>query len=314
MSLTVEGQKCPVCNGYMFDEDDIVFCPKCGAPHHRECYHAVGHCGLEQFHNTENEYQRPKDDKKTAQPENKDKTRDIVIKVRCTSCGEEFYANEEQCPRCGAPAPAPVMYTPFGTPINFDPLGGVPKECKLEDGTSANEVANYTAVNSPRYVKKFFSLSKKQRTSWNWASFFLPGAWFFYRKTYFPGILFFILTVITTLLSSAWQYALGDITFSTTNEMAAYLAQHPEIFYSWPGAISLIGSVLNLVLRIFSGIFGDWLYRSSALERIKQAKEDNDSEDSEPIRIRKKGGVNLFLGLLMYMAVNWACYLIDLFI
>lgn len=318
MSLTVEGQKCPVCNGYMFDEDDIVFCPKCGAPHHRECYHAVGHCGLEQFHDTENEYRRPEAHTEEAQPENKEKTGEAVIKVRCISCGEEFYANEESCPQCGAPAPGRIMYTPFGTPVNFDPLGGVPPQFKLEDGTSAKDVANYTAINTPRYVRKFFSLGnslgKKKRTSWNWAAFLFPGAWFFYRKIYFPGALFFIFTVIATLLTSALQYAFGDMTFATTNEMANYMAQHPEIIISWPGAIFLAGSILNLIVRIFAGLFGDWMYRSSALERIKQAKEDIDSEDSEPLRIRKKGGVNLFLGVLMYWAVNWAYYLIALFI
>ena len=46
MSISIEGEKCPVCGAYLFDEDDVVFCPECGAPHHRECYNAVGHCAL----------------------------------------------------------------------------------------------------------------------------------------------------------------------------------------------------------------------------------------------------------------------------
>ena len=31
MSISVEGEKCPVCGAYLFDKDDVVFCPECGA-------------------------------------------------------------------------------------------------------------------------------------------------------------------------------------------------------------------------------------------------------------------------------------------
>lgn len=30
--------KCPVCDKQFKKGDDIVVCPECGAPHHRECY------------------------------------------------------------------------------------------------------------------------------------------------------------------------------------------------------------------------------------------------------------------------------------
>ena len=56
MSLSVEGQKCPVCHAYLFDDDDVVFCPICGAPHHRDCYNAIGHCALEDKHGTDEQY------------------------------------------------------------------------------------------------------------------------------------------------------------------------------------------------------------------------------------------------------------------
>lgn len=31
-------EKCPVCNNTFNSDDDIVVCPECGTPHHRECY------------------------------------------------------------------------------------------------------------------------------------------------------------------------------------------------------------------------------------------------------------------------------------
>jgi hypothetical protein len=36
---------CPVCNQFFQADDDIVVCPICGTPHHRECYKQSGICG-----------------------------------------------------------------------------------------------------------------------------------------------------------------------------------------------------------------------------------------------------------------------------
>ena len=64
MSLNEKGLSCAGCKAYLFEEDDIVYCPVCGAPHHRECYNRTGHCALEELHGTENEY----DAEKAARP------------------------------------------------------------------------------------------------------------------------------------------------------------------------------------------------------------------------------------------------------
>ena len=31
MSFNIEGEQCPVCHAYLFEDDDVVFCPECGA-------------------------------------------------------------------------------------------------------------------------------------------------------------------------------------------------------------------------------------------------------------------------------------------
>ena len=43
MSQNENKISCAVCNAYLFEEDDVVYCPVCGAPHHRECYNSIGH-------------------------------------------------------------------------------------------------------------------------------------------------------------------------------------------------------------------------------------------------------------------------------
>ncbi len=44
------GYRCPVCGKAFAQGDDVVVCPDCGAPHHRECYRSLGRCAYEEKH------------------------------------------------------------------------------------------------------------------------------------------------------------------------------------------------------------------------------------------------------------------------
>lgn len=46
------GARCPVCHKKFTAKDEIVVCPTCGAPHHKQCYEQLGHCTFEQDHIT----------------------------------------------------------------------------------------------------------------------------------------------------------------------------------------------------------------------------------------------------------------------
>ena len=39
-----KNEKCAACGMKFFDDEDIVVCPECGAPYHRECWNRVGTC------------------------------------------------------------------------------------------------------------------------------------------------------------------------------------------------------------------------------------------------------------------------------
>ncbi len=48
--MKYHGYSCPVCQKAFEPNDDIVVCPICGAPHHRECYREFGSCALTKNH------------------------------------------------------------------------------------------------------------------------------------------------------------------------------------------------------------------------------------------------------------------------
>ena len=54
-----EGYTCPVCGEKFKESDDIVACPECGAPHHRDCWKKEGHCHFVADHGTDRQWARP---------------------------------------------------------------------------------------------------------------------------------------------------------------------------------------------------------------------------------------------------------------
>ncbi|MBQ1436780.1 MAG: hypothetical protein IIZ07_02460 [Ruminococcus sp.] len=51
--MEFKNYKCPVCDQRFKSGDDVVVCPECGAPHHRECYESCGHCFYKDKHSEE---------------------------------------------------------------------------------------------------------------------------------------------------------------------------------------------------------------------------------------------------------------------
>ena len=50
--------KCPVCDKQFKKGDDVVVCPECGAPHHRECYEKEGHCHFADKHGADFSFEK----------------------------------------------------------------------------------------------------------------------------------------------------------------------------------------------------------------------------------------------------------------
>ena len=281
MSISVEGEKCPVCKGYMFDDDDIVFCPVCGAPSHRDCYNSIGHCPLEEYHGTELEYKKPqKEEIKQEEPKKEE-------------------------PRVKFGENTGFENTPFGIRFGeIDLLGGINANDQI-DGILATEMKDVVGVNTQYYIPKFFGLNKQKKTSWNWAAFLFPQGFFFFRKALKAGFLAFLLQVAATVLLN---FPLLYITVSENmdynamlNAMQVILKDPQKLLYCTIATI--LGLIISLAARIIFGLYGNWIYRSECFEKIKKIKE-SDQED-KPLLLKVKGGVNPFLGLFGIVGVNW---------
>lgn len=198
--------KCPVCDKQFKKGDDVVVCPECGAPHHRECYEKEGHCHFADKHGADFSFE--KEQLEEAEQQAEQDAKDGV--VLCKRCGAENPKEMFYCCNCGAPLygddksnpnfqqdqnngqPNPNFnqnqgMPPFGVPFGqanpqmasaFDPMAGMKSDEPLVDDITAGEAAKFIGKNTPYYLRIFSFINKFKR-----ADSIFPH--FFYREYIF---------------------------------------------------------------------------------------------------------------------------------
>ena len=282
---------CGVCHAYLFEDDDVVYCPVCGAPHHRDCYAAIGHCAFEEAHGTENQYRKP-DAQESAQTDSK------LKENVCRICGGRYPQNESRCPDCGAP-----NFDNEGAPFpQLDFLGGVPENTDLGESVTAAEARRFVFTNTRRYIPKFEQMKSGRKIGWNWFAFLFPPAWFLSRKMYAEGIVTGVLSICFSLFLFPFGQIVSQYAATNYSELAQMLAADMANISRSVLYLCLAGIVLQLLLRVFSGLFGDKIYRDHAIHTISDIKKNSDDIDYD---YRKKGGTNFVLLLLGFFAVEY---------
>ncbi len=294
MSLNIEGEKCALCKSYLFKEDDIVYCPECGAPHHRECYNSIGKCAFSENHGTEFEYKKPKSEESESAAE-----AEREGSVKCGMCGEAYPLEEDYCPNCHT-----VNALKIGASMPFDLLGGVPKDMDLGAGVKAQEAKRFVFSNTHRYIPKFAAMTMGKRASWNWFAFLIPCGWFLSRKMYGLGALIGALTVAFSMLLFPFNNALNQLDTASLNpyELMPFITENMELIGKTAFIVAIVGSVLSFALRIFSGLFGDCFYRRHTIETVSRLKRESDDLETD---MRKKGGVSIIWMLIGFFAVQY---------
>lgn len=298
MSLQNEKQSCAVCRAYLFPEDDVVYCPECGAPHHRECYNSVGHCALEHLHGTEKEYKKIEITKNEEEKEQTSAPLGNESKV-CPFCKKEIENDARVCPYCGRPNMSGAFFT-------FDLSGGVKDVEAVAENVTAGDVKPLVAVNTQRYLPKFLNFFKGKKYSWNWLAFLLPQGWFFSRKMYKAGALVTAIILAFEICAFPINSVLNQNIFKDYTEVALFLTNYFNECIATGNYLPLIFAFIStfgpFLVRIFSGIYGDKIYYNHIISRVKKRGE-SDLMDEE--YYHKYGGVSLFAFMLGVIAMNY---------
>lgn len=325
MSQQNDRIKCVVCNAYLFEDDDTVYCPECGAPHHRDCYSSIGHCHLEAYHSTEQSYDKLQKKQSEAQ-QNQTQTENDRLnisqdepdadEVKCGMCCHCYDKELRGCPKCGT-----VNFTLHGG-APYDLLGGVPGELDIGDGVTADEAKRFVISNTQRYIPKFAAMNLGTKASWNWFAFFFPAVWLLSRKMYKNGIIVSVLSIVFTLFTLPFQRVLQYI------DLPADIVENASVFEYYRAVAesisenmpqigiaviisAFIGAVLSLVIKFFIAIKGDYMYKKHTIESIKTLRKESLDIDDD---YRRLGGISVIAMLIGFFATQYLPSIIMMFI
>ncbi|MBR5247191.1 MAG: DUF2628 domain-containing protein [Clostridia bacterium] len=295
---------CPICNQPFSADDDIVVCPLCGTPHHRDCYKQNGACGNAEKHGDDFRWE-------STEPPVSEIQRNPVFTIPETY--KKINNNEISQP-----------FSPLTIGVSIqEPLKNFPPE--LEVGVSTEDVAVFVQQDSYRYIQKFFNI-KNGRKQWNWAAIFFAPYWFFYRKLYKHGVIVMALLLSLSFFSylppvqrfaeSMVKYreeivALNnaDMTTEEYNHAVAQLTSEAQkaITENKLGVTILLSqSLLSLILVIYMGSNANKWYYKHIVKTIKDIRLKEKDSDTAKSMILKAGGVSYgaaFLSVLAEKAV-----------
>lgn len=295
---------CPICNRKFHSDDDIVVCPECGTPHHRECYSSNGKCFYNDKHSQGYEF----DDCKTQNNGNTQK---------CPVCGTPNENGSIFCNHCGINLKdVEFKYIPFNdipsdfnnqqtkvNVLNFEPIN--PNE-QIGDDVTADEVATFVQTSVPYYLKVFSNIKRFSKSRFNFGAFLFSGFYLLYRKQYKFG------AIITTLMFAILIANIAIINSAEYTRIYSMLLELSKVSLSYSDLISnlqrivtnlstkellicYLPGVLQIIeyfLMFFVGFTANRTYYKFTISKIKEIKAKVQVQEEQQKLFLIHGGVN----------------------
>lgn len=302
---------CPVCGKTFSEKEDIVVCPDCGAPHHRECYQQLGHCALIDNHALGINWEPPAPPEPEQEPENQ--------QVKCPRCGADNPADGIFCSNCGIrlgrqeqastgnippyTQQRPPFYAGQAAFYN-DPYGGANPDSEM-DGVKVRDLSQFVGGNAAYFLMNFTRMKRSGRPiSFNFSALFFGWKYLLYRKMYGLSLLVFLVNTLLGLPSAICLYE--DLSVAS-GVMAGYSAGFESLLFA-AQICSIVSTMLSMALCLFS----NWLYYRHCIQKIQKIQKNAYvSEQEYSSALVKKGRTNLFaIGFLMMLYVIFCMMLV----
>lgn len=331
--------KCPICEKQFKNDDDIVVCPECGTPHHRECYENLGHCFYEDKHKEGFSFDAYCAEQAAQSPDDEGT-------VLCPNCNAENPKVSFYCEKCGAPLNKqdaqkqntqqnndnntqnnnqgmPPFGVPFGTnPMTsaFDPMAGFKPDEQFTDTITAGEMSKFIGSNTQYFLRIFGNIKNYNTSRFNFAAFIFSGFYFLYRKMNVLGIVLSLLTIATAvgsfLVVGSSQYTEAANIFNSNytslsggiyglnayNTLLSGMTSQQLFFLFLPSLLNLIRYIIMFVC----GFIANRKYFAFCQKSINTIKSNCDKEKVHD-ELASKGGINFPLAIcfgVVYLAAN----------
>ncbi len=297
--MNFQGNPCPYCGKIFTAEDDIVVCPECGTPHHRECYKEMGFCANAGSHGEDFEWHsavhaEPHRVQHVPKPETGNG--ETVV---CDMCGQRTPAHEKFCIHCGVAlgeqrVPSPeekfqqererVFLSTLG-----DDIGGI----------TAKEALIYVRSNAGYFLPRFAAFNKGVKFDTNFSAFIFSYFYLFYRKMYGLGIIAFIANLILSIPTMLLDFAMLQEQYIEMGMLSQIIWEVPH--QETLTVFSVIASVLIWGMRIALMLFFNRLYYAKVVGDVKGARDGLANETEEVITrfFYRKGGTSMLVPILI---------------
>lgn len=278
------GKKCKVCEENFHDDDDIVICPDCGTPYHRDCYKNAGKCVNEELH-LKGEAWKQEETPSTStekKPEN-----------RCRALPK----NDNEIHDKGIQFEKNIVFNPEDEYFGLSPDEIFDEETKITNA----EIMDFVDTNRFFYTLAFKKLQNALlKISINLIAFIFPEYYFAGRKMYGTASVIFIIRFI--LLLPVQLYTFGNFMMP---ELAEYIDGN--------GAFKRGVDILPLVdraMRVAIGLVANQIYFTHTKKKIVKIKQEY--ADSEKCRevIRLKGGISVLSVVVFFLIHAFALSII----
>lgn len=280
------GEKCAACGNVFTEDDDVVVCPDCGSPHHRDCYKSVGKCANIDFHFSGKKWER-----KLTKP------RDIVV---CSVCRFPNPKGTEKCERCGSDltekpqteeeAPSETMQEPFAGLFDEDlgearPYLGFDPDEDL-GGATVKEVSDFVRTNTIYYLPIFKRMKDiGTKLSFNLTCLLFPSLYFANRKMWGWAMLAVFISVLMSI-PGALIYALETEQLTDYASLLSFIEANRAIIEK----LDIICSAVDFFVKLMFCLFGNSIYFKYIVRSLKRIKANGSAFMAQ--RLASMGGVN----------------------
>ncbi len=343
--MNYEGLPCPVCGRHMHENDDIVVCPDCGTPQHRECWMENGKCVNADKHSSGFVWSAGD---KPALSEKSDDSAHSSVKI-CMNCGSENPGDASVCGRCGTHfseseirlsldddgnkrcpycgmivgendklcknCGGPLILMPRSSSNPYVEASGLGEDEAIGANT-AGELSKYVRKNVKRYIPLFKRFESGKKISFNFAAFFFGPLWFFFRKIYKFGILFIIVLAAASPIFATMNDKMYDIMEpytqainerTITNEEMTKMLQ--EIVDKTKADFAL-GTGLMFACNLIFAFLADRLYYKKIKDDFKFLKTEEIEPHLQRAMVLRRGGTSLLSALCGFFTFRIANYII----
>lgn len=303
------GFQCLICEEQFQDNDDIVVCPDCGTPYHRECWQKKKACINTSLHAVGGSWQSVQNEYRKNQGGKECWSCGFVnipdAKV-CASCGTELNQQETNSAMAGNATQGITIMTADGQQHFFnsaDPCCGMSPDDEIE-GERLGDVASFVKTNTLYYIPLFKRFKEtKRKLSFNLPCILFPYFYFANRKMWFmtilSGLLWMIsnipsvlLTLLETLKDKAYLAMLQTygMDMEIFDKLRIFLASNEHLLEELQTPFFF----LSMIMRIVLCLFGNYLYFRFVIRSVKRIRKNASSQHMKKMLLQAEGGTNIW--------------------